>query len=688
MQAILRPKFGNTISNAYKLNRFSRTRSYCIIFNNNLPTTFNYFHTDSRKNAFLTPALYKDPESKAEKMGNILKEDQKRKLETTISDAKTIVPPQELDIKRPTLYERVIKELKHYYHGFKLLYFETKILFRLLGQVLRGHTLTRRERNQATRTTADLFRLLPFSVFIIVPFMEFALPIFLKFFPGMLPSTFEEKDVRQEKLKKQLKAKLEMAKFLQDTLEETALEADKNANRTEENSHLNHKFSEFMKQVRSKGEPPTNEDIMKYSTLFENEMTLDNLNRSLLIALCQILEVNILGGIPPNHILRFQLRMKIRNLEADDKMILSEGIDALDMGELQQACRDRAMRSLGLSEERLKKQLAQWLDLHLKEKIPISLLILSRALYLPENLPKEELIKTTISSLPESLDSAVRAEIAEASGEKLDNKIRLEILKQEEKEIILERAKEAEKPPTPSPIPSQPPSPISPLVEEKDFAAVQIAKEMLVDKAPLLETNVITREELQEINQIIESLPSSEKNNVKSEIAELKKDKIEYDEDIKEVEEMTLTKSAALKETAHAKAIGKRVAKMIADMDQIMLKLDKVSPPEEKRTGLNRNVVSIVEVMDTIKKLKLVPNAEKEKRIMEVLSQLDTDKDGKIENINDVLKVFDIIEQENVKIDKNQLGKILLLLEKEKIIEMVEMQEEKLKQAQSAAPSE
>lgn len=119
--------------------------------------------------------------------------------------------------------------------------------------------------------------------------MEFTLPIFLKLFPNMLPSTFQEKDVEQEKLKKKLKAKLEMAKFLQDTLEETALEADKKANRSDEKSNLNHKFSEFMKNVRSNAMQPSTEDILKYSSLFENEMTLDNLNRPLLIALCQIL---------------------------------------------------------------------------------------------------------------------------------------------------------------------------------------------------------------------------------------------------------------------------------------------------------------------------------------------------------------------------------------------------------------
>lgn len=139
-----------------------------------------------------------------------------------------------------------------------------------------------------------------------------------------------------------------MAKFLQDTLEETALKAEQNT----ETHGLNHNFSEFMKKIRSKGEQPSSEEIMKYSSLFENELTLDNLTRQQLIAVCQILDVNTLGNIPPNHILRFQLRMKMRNLEADDKVIIKEGVETLTAEELQLACRERGMRAIGLTENR------------------------------------------------------------------------------------------------------------------------------------------------------------------------------------------------------------------------------------------------------------------------------------------------------------------------------------------------
>ena len=49
---------------------------------------------------------------------------------------------------------------------------------------------------QFLRICADLFRLVPFLVFVVVPFMEFLLPVAVKLFPNMLPSTFETQSVK------------------------------------------------------------------------------------------------------------------------------------------------------------------------------------------------------------------------------------------------------------------------------------------------------------------------------------------------------------------------------------------------------------------------------------------------------------------------------------------------------------
>lgn len=54
---------------------------------------------------------------------------------------------------------------------------------------------------------------------------------------------------------------------------------------------------------------------MKFSKLFEDEITLDSLPRPQLIALCRVLELKPIGT---SNFLRFQLRMKLRSLAADD----------------------------------------------------------------------------------------------------------------------------------------------------------------------------------------------------------------------------------------------------------------------------------------------------------------------------------------------------------------------------------
>ena len=69
------------------------------------------------------------------------------------------------------------EELGHYWMGTKLLWTEVKIATRLLFKTLRGEPLTRRERRQMTRTTADVFRLVPFAAFLLIPFMELLLPV-------------------------------------------------------------------------------------------------------------------------------------------------------------------------------------------------------------------------------------------------------------------------------------------------------------------------------------------------------------------------------------------------------------------------------------------------------------------------------------------------------------------------------
>lgn len=304
---------------------------------------------------------------------------------TPTTTTAAVPPVQERAVVKKALHQRIVEELKHYYNGFRLLGIDIKIAGRMVWRLLHGQLLTRRERRRLMRTCADLFRLVPFTVFVIVPFMEFLLPVFLKLFPEMLPSTFETETKKEEKQKKGLAAKLELAKFLQETIAEMA-RRNKAKAQTEDETQ---RFSTYVQKVRGTGEQPTTKDIVRFSKLFEDELTLEHLERPQLVALCKLLELQPIGT---NNLLRFQLMMQLRTIKSDDEMIAAEGVAAMSVSELQAACRSRGMRSLGLTTDQLHQQMQQWLDLHLKENVPPSLLLLSRAMYLTDLKPKPPVI--------------------------------------------------------------------------------------------------------------------------------------------------------------------------------------------------------------------------------------------------------------------------------------------------------
>lgn len=139
----------------------------------------------------------KEPSSKVEQTVNALKEEAAKKEGDKAAEVTEVKPKDQAktvsvaEVPKRSLGKRIWDEIVHYYHGFRLLFIDIKIASRLLFKSMNGADLSRREYRQLTRTTADIFRLVPFSIFIIVPFMELLLPVFLKFFPGMLPSTFQ-----------------------------------------------------------------------------------------------------------------------------------------------------------------------------------------------------------------------------------------------------------------------------------------------------------------------------------------------------------------------------------------------------------------------------------------------------------------------------------------------------------------
>lgn len=358
--------------------------------------------------------------------------------QSNISDSKaasTLATSSE----KPPLTQRIWKSVKdgasHYWHGSKLLISEVRISARLQRKLLHGETLTRRERRQLRRTTQDLLRLIPFAVFIIVPFMELLLPVALKLFPNMLPSTFEDKFAAQEKERKLLRVRLEMAKFLNETLRESGLQMNAKILGSEE-------FKEFFRKVRSTGEAPTTEDVIQVAKLFDDDLTLDNLSRPQLVSICRYMGINAFGT---DNFLRGTIRGRLERLRSDDQLIDTEGIEELSTSELQQACQSRGVRTSGVSPSRLREELQTWIDLHLRNRVSGVLLILSRA-YNFDRKPSEDgtpqvvrSLESVLCGLPDALLSEAELEV---DSERASYKQKLEVLQQQEELIEDEEEQE------------------------------------------------------------------------------------------------------------------------------------------------------------------------------------------------------------------------------------------------------
>ncbi|XP_061047817.1 mitochondrial proton/calcium exchanger protein isoform X1 [Eubalaena glacialis] len=591
-------------------------------------------------------------------------------------------PPAEAAGRTP-LGQRVLDELKHYYHGFRLLWIDTKIAARTLWRILHGHSLTRRERRQFLRICADLFRLVPFLVFVVVPFMEFLLPVAVKLFPNMLPSTFETQSIKEERLKKQLRVKLELAKFLQDTIEEMALKnkaAKGNATKD---------FSVFFQKIRETGERPSNEEIMRFSKLFEDELTLDNLTRLQLVALCKLLELQTMGT---NNFLRFQLTMRLRSIKADDKLIAEEGVDSLNVKELQAACRARGMRALGVTEDRLRDQLKQWLELHLHQEVPTSLLVLSRAMYLPDTLSPADQLTSTLQTLPEIVAKEAQVKVAEVEGEQVDNKAKLEATLQEEAAIRQEhREKElqrrsqaaAAKEVEPEVVAEGAPGRLvaEPQPEEPD---VTLPSEALTDSAPVLEglkEEEITQEEIDILSDACSKLKGQKKSltKEKEELELLKEDVQDYSEDLQEIKkELSKTgKEIYVEESKASKRLTKRVQQMIGQIDSLLTQLEADQKagrlgPAAEGSPAGETVISVAELISAMKQIKHIP----ESKLVSLASALDENKDGKV-NIDDLVKVIELVDKEDIHISTSQVAEIVAMLEKEEKVEEKEKAKEK-----------
>lgn len=581
----------------------------------------------------------------------------KPESELTEAASKAVAKPKK------SIQQKIWDEIVHYYHGFRLLFIDTAISSKLLWRVLNGKKLTRRENKQLQRTTSDLFRLIPFSVFIIVPFMELLLPVFIKFFPGMLPSTFQTAKDQQDRLRQSLAVRLEVAKFLQQTLGQMPVQ------HSEHSSEEAKQFETFFHKIRSNNEHVSRDDIIKFAKRFDDEITLDSLTREQLAALCRVLELNTIGT---TMLMRFQLRLKLRSLAADDRVIAREGVESLNLFELQQACKSRGMRAYGLTAERLRFQLKEWIDLSLNEQVPPTLLLLSRAMLISDDSITTDKLKETMRVLPDAVAAHTRHAIGEREG-KVDNKTKIEIIKEEERKIREEREEERE----------EDIAKRSAIKEELDAPFVlseKVKDPSLPDKelkaaSDDKDDKTISPTEVQLLSDALKTLSTDKQLVVEKEtIKELKEELRDYQEDVEELREVREVVKEPVHESRAAKLLYNRINKMISQLDSVLNDLehrqqqikqvDTTVQATDPSSSSPSQMVHIDELMATIRRMKEASDGERFKVVEDVMVKLDADKDGAI-SVNEITKVVQSIASTSTNIDKKQLEEFTDLLLKQ-----------------------
>jgi len=268
-------------------------------------------------------------------------------------------------------------------------------------------------------------------VFVIVPFAELLLPVALKLFPNMLPSTYEGQKSKDAKATSLRSTRKDVSSFLRDTLKETGLPVSAANAKKEE-------FIEFFRKVRTTGEEPTASDVIKVCKIFKDDLTLDNLSRPQLVGMCRYMNLNTFGT---DAMLRYNIRHRMRQIKRDDRAIASEGVESLSTTEVQSACASRGLRTHGMSPAHLRDDLQVWLDLRLKYGVPSTLLVLGNAFVYAQGKDTEfdsqiGALRSVLASVPEELFHEIELEVHTAEGA-ATNKQRLEVLK-EQQELIEE----------------------------------------------------------------------------------------------------------------------------------------------------------------------------------------------------------------------------------------------------------
>ena len=369
-------------------------------------------------------------------------------------------------------------------------------------------------------------------------------------------------------------------------------------------------FAELYKKARITGESLTLEQLERVCYSLKDSLTLENLDRAHLVSLCRYIGVKAFGT---DAFLRYQIRNSLHKLHQDDEEIAKEGVEALFLDELEQACRLRGLFYPGIDANLMRQELNSWLNLHLKKGLPSVILVLSRALSTNMKVHRpEQALKDTILSLPDAVVNEAELLQQEISGSgSVCLKQKLEVLEQQQGLIDVELAQEADL--------------------KASYHQDSIANDTKIPK-----------EDLKVLSDAISVM--STPNPVEREEHELKELKEHISEFKSNAGELEILSNNKLKESKAAEVISGRIEKLIDELesdlqslhDRLGARLNLISADEKGQISLDQ--------LETVFKLIRHSSSESD-RLDRIIKAFDKDGDGKV-FISDIIEMANRIENE------------------------------------------
>lgn len=360
------------------------------------------------------------------------------------------------------------------------------------------------------------------------------------------------------------------------------------------------------------------EEVAAICQQLGDALTLENLPRPQLVSICRYMGINAFGT---DAFLRYQIRKRMERLHADDLMIHEEGVASLTIDELRAACLARGIRTVGVSEAKMKQELSQWLELHVKRQIPAIMLILSRVFSIiqeesavtnAEALSRgpEAALQAAIMSLPEHVVEEAELQASEAAGTgAVSPKQKLQVLEQQQ-ELIEEE-----------------------LLQEEKVRDAEVSKAAGLQSTQNIndasQQDGLTREQIEDLSEAISVLSShTPADQERRELRDLLEDRADYKEEIAQLSEQLLQGTEANVSKA-AKVVGDKLDNLI---DAIKAELDLYEEQVGSKLHLiqanHRGELTTAQLELILGMLRKAP--KNDAQIAAILRRFDEDGDGRI----------------------------------------------------------